>query len=117
MKSITCAVIALVCVVGLVVADYGYGGGYGQYIPIHPGYGGKGGFGEGGREYLFIYLQTFALMIFNDQIIPIRNFQNYWNFLVYRICKVSSILNMHILSVCLNYLLKYNNNNKAIHYV
>ena len=79
MKAITCAVIALVCVVGLVVADYGYGGGYGQYIPIHPGYGGKGGFGEGGREYLFIYLYTFALKIFNDQIIQIRSFQSCWN--------------------------------------
>ena len=52
MKAITCAVIALVCVVGIVVADFGYGG-YAQYVPIHPGYGSKGGFGNGGRKYTF----------------------------------------------------------------
>ena len=59
MKAITCAIIALVCVVGLVVADYGYGG-YASYIPIHPGYGNKGGFGDGGRK-LFICIREFTL--------------------------------------------------------
>ena len=51
MKALTFAVIALVCVVGLVVADFGYGG-YAQYVPVHPGYGSKGGFGSGGRKLL-----------------------------------------------------------------
>ena len=54
MKAITGAVIALVCIAGLVVADYGYGGGY-SYMPVYPGYGGnKGGYGEGGRKYSLI---------------------------------------------------------------
>ena len=59
MKAITCAVIALVCVVGLVVADYGYGG-YASYIPVHPGYGSKGGFGGGGRKF-FICIHALTL--------------------------------------------------------
>ena len=61
MKAITCAVIALVCVVGLVVADYGYGG-YASYIPIHPGYGSKGGFGGGGRKYFYIHVHLVICM-------------------------------------------------------
>ena len=53
MKAVTCAVIALACVFGLVVADYGA-----SYVPIYGGYGGygggAGGFGQGGCKYLFL---------------------------------------------------------------
>ena len=56
MKAITCAVLALACIAGLVFADYGYGG-Y-SYVPLYgAGYGNRGGFGNGGCKYL--------LMIFN----------------------------------------------------
>ena len=53
MKAITCAVIALACIVGLAIADYGYGG-Y-SYVPLYgSGYGSRGGsgFGNGGCKYI-----------------------------------------------------------------
>ena len=60
MKAITFAVLALVCVVGMVVADYGYGA---SYMPVYGGgYGaGKGGFGDGGLLMLlgFLFLILF----------------------------------------------------------
>ena len=64
MKAITCAVIALACVLGLVVADgyYGFGGhsgGYGgaSYVPLYAGYGGarSGGFGQGGCKLFLVH--------------------------------------------------------------
>ena len=47
--------------VGLVVADYGYGG-YASYIPIQPGYGSKGGLGGGGRKYFYIHVYLVICM-------------------------------------------------------
>ena len=56
MKDIACAVIALACILGFVVADYGYGGGYGaSYVPVLAGYGGKGGVGTG-RMWVIILM-------------------------------------------------------------
>ena len=67
MKAITFAVLALVCVVGMVVADYGYGG---SYLPIYGGGygGGKGGFGDGGFLMLigFLFIILFLFGGFNQ---------------------------------------------------
>ena len=69
MKAITFAVLALVCVVGMVVADYGYGGGV-SYLPVYGGGygGGKGGFGDGGFLMLigFLFIILFLFGGFNQ---------------------------------------------------
>ena len=44
MKAIHCAVLALVCIFGLAVADFGYGA---SYVPVYGGYGGGAGAGAG----------------------------------------------------------------------
>ena len=50
MKAITGVILALACIAGLAMANYG---GY-SYMPVYGGYGNQGGgFGNGGCKYLF----------------------------------------------------------------
>ena len=49
MKSFIVAALALVCVIGLASANYGYGG----YAPQQ-----SGGIGQGGRKYTFFFLAS-----------------------------------------------------------
>ena len=60
MKAIICAVIALACVVGLAMANYG---GY-SYMPLYgSGYGSRGGsgFGNGGCKYIQFFTTIFIV--------------------------------------------------------